>query len=56
MTGMKVKIHAFWTSSLHAGEWSASCSACFTPKELMLRLRMSGTILPLPTCLHGLVL
>jgi hypothetical protein len=31
--GENVQIHAFLSSALDGGEWSASHSGCFTPKE-----------------------
>jgi len=31
--GMKIKLHTFLTSVLERGEWTASCSGCFTPRE-----------------------
>jgi len=32
-SGVKVQIHAFLTSALAGGEWSASCPDRFTPEE-----------------------
>jgi hypothetical protein len=31
--GVEVQLHAFLTSALDGGEWSASRPGCFTPKE-----------------------
>jgi hypothetical protein len=31
--GVEVWLHAFLTSALDGGEWSASCHGCFTPGE-----------------------
>jgi len=31
--GVEVQLHAFSTSALDGGEWSASFSSCFTPRE-----------------------
>jgi len=30
---MEVQVHTFLTSALDGGEWSASCSSCFIPRE-----------------------
>jgi hypothetical protein len=32
----EMKLHAFSTSALDVGEWSASCSGRFTPEEIPL--------------------
>jgi len=32
--GVEVKLHAFLTSTLDGGEWSASCPSCFTHREM----------------------
>jgi hypothetical protein len=32
-SGVEIQLHAFLTSALDGGEWSASPTGCFTPRE-----------------------
>jgi len=48
--GVELHLNAFLTSAIDGGEWSASRTGSFTPREVFLGIHLTGGWVDPPVC------